>query len=63
MCEATYVVANLSGADLRGADLSGADLTNVKYNHCTSFFALQCPEEGSFVAYKKVNNYIISCPP
>ena len=28
-------------------------MNNTKYNHLTSFFALQCPEKGSFIAYKK----------
>ena len=50
--------AELRGAKLRGADLSdaklrGADLSDAKYNETTSFFALQCPEKGSFIAYKK----------
>ena len=61
--------ANLSGADLSGAylrsanlsgaDLIGANLSGAKTNHYTSFYHLQCPEEGSFIAYKKANNYII----
>lgn len=56
--------ANLCGADLRyanlcGADLCGANINNVKYNERTSFFALQCPEKGSFIAYKKVDDIII----
>ena len=61
--------ANLSGADLRsadlrsanlsGADLSGANLLNVRYNECTGFFALVCPEEGSFIGYKKANGHIV----
>lgn len=60
---------NLSGADLRradlrqanlnGADLSGAILTNVKYNENTAFFALCCPEEGSFIGFKKAGGKII----
>ena len=61
--------ANLSGADLRYADLRYANLRyadlsdanlsdtknldNIYYNHATSFFALQCPEEGSFIGFKK----------
>ena len=59
--------ASLSGADLRdanlhGANLSGANLRDAKgietcsYNELTSFFALQCPEEGSFIAYKKCDD-------
>lgn len=44
----------LHGAILNGASLwSGADLNNVKYNEQTSFYALQCPEEGAFIGYKK----------
>ncbi len=46
--------ANLSGADLRNANLSGA-----KYSDNTAFFALQCPEEGSFIAWKKCENNVI----
>ena len=51
--------ANLSDANLRGADLRGANLSDAKYNETTSFFALQCPEKGSFVAYKKCENRLI----
>ena len=51
--------ADLSGADLSGADLSGADLLNVRYDECTGFFALVCPEEGSFIGYKKANGHIV----
>ena len=62
--------ANLSGADLRGANLSRADLSranlsgaknikSVKYDENTSFFALQCPEKGEYVAYKKAHGLII----
>ena len=61
--------ANLSGADLRsanlrsanlsGADLRSANLLNVRYDECTGFFALVCPEEGSFIGYKKANGHIV----
>ena len=51
--------ADLSGANLGGADLSGADLRNVKYNERTAFFALVCPEEGDFIAWKKVGEVIV----
>jgi len=61
--------ADLSGADLRSADLSGANLSganlrsanllNVRYDECTGFFALVCPEEGSFIGYKKANGHIV----
>lgn len=51
--------ANLRGADLRWANLRWADLreANLKvvptYNEGTCFYALQCPEEGSFIGFKK----------
>ena len=44
--------ANLENADLSNADLRGANLENVSYSETTSFFALQCPEEGCFYAFK-----------
>ena len=62
-------VANLKGADLKGAYLIGAnltrakltnaDLTGVKYNNITTYFALQCPEKGSFIGYKKADDKIV----
>ena len=62
-------VANLSGADLRsanlrsadlsGANLRSANLSEVKHNERTSFFALVCPEEGDFIAWKKVGEVIV----
>ena len=39
--------AYLEGANLEGANLEGANLN------------LQCPEKGSFIAFKKVNGYIV----
>ncbi len=62
--------ADLSSADLHSADLSSADLRcanlhsaknleTVFYNENTAFFALQCPEEGSFIGWKKARNNAI----
>lgn len=51
--------ADLSWADLSGADLSGADLSWAIYNENTAFFALCCPEEGSFIGFKKAGEKII----
>ena len=48
--------AVLSYADLNNVDLTNAKLNNIKYNHLTSFLALQCPEKGSFIAYKKAKD-------
>ena len=44
--------ADLYGADLRGADLYGADLYGVDVKH-TKGIMMACPEEGSFIAFKK----------
>ena len=66
--------ANLRSADLRYADLSYADLSsanlsyanlsyaNLSYadqNEGTLFLSIACPEEGSFIAYKKAGDKIV----
>ena len=51
--------ADLGGADLSGADLRGADLDNVLFNERTSFFSMQCPEEGSFIGWKVASEKIV----
>jgi uncharacterized protein YjbI with pentapeptide repeats len=51
--------ANLRSADLSGANLSGADLSGIITNHYTAFYHLQCPEEGSFIGYKKAGSCIV----
>ena len=50
---------NLKGANLNRANLVGASLSDVKYDETTSFFALQCPEKGSFIGYKKAGYRIV----
>lgn len=50
---------DLSEANLKDAELSGAILNKVRYDHKTAFFAIQCPEKGSFIGYKKAKNKII----
>ena len=50
---------NLKGANLNRAHLRGASLSGVKYDETTSFFALQCPEKGSFIGYKKAGYRIV----
>lgn len=47
--------ANLYGVDLREANLYGADLREAKNLQ----ILIACPEEGSFIAFKKANNYIV----
>ena len=50
---------NLSHANLMGANLNLTVLNNVKYDEYTAFFNLQCPEEGSFIGYKKARGKIV----
>ena len=61
--------ADLSGANLRGAylggaylwraDLGSANLSGAQYNEKTAFLAFVCPEEGDFIAWKKVGEVIV----
>jgi hypothetical protein len=54
LSEANLSRANLSRANLSGANLSGANLYKVKLPH----FQI-CPEEGDFIAWKKVNGGVL----
>ena len=67
--------ANLSWADLSGAHLFGANLSKanlswanlskalnidtLSWDSNTAFYPLQCPETGTYTAYKKANNLIV----
>lgn len=57
--EANLREANLRGADLKEANLKGADLSDIYYSVYTYFLASQCPTEGSFIGWKRVDKYII----
>lgn len=50
---------DLQGADLTKANLQGTNLAHVIYDEYTAFFALQCPEEGAFIGWKKCENGVI----
>ena len=54
-----FRLTNLMGSNLANSSLRGVDLTNVIYDEITSFLALQCPEKGSFIGYKKAGNKIV----
>ena len=45
--------SNLSYANLSNANLSYADLSGIKYNYLSIGLNLVCPEEGSYIGYKK----------
>lgn len=51
--------SDLSGANLSGAKLSSADLNCIKYNENTAFYAMVCPEKGSFIGFKKASGKIV----
>lgn len=66
LCEADLCGANLYGADLRGVNLRGADLYEADLrgaNLCGAknvpYIPMICPEEGSFIGWKKVEDYIV----
>ena len=56
--------ANLYNADLRNtnlynADLRNTNLKNIKTSMSTIGYNLACPEEGSFIGYKKAGRCIV----
>ena len=53
--------ADLSCANLRDANFSGADLSyaNLRDAKNILYIPLECPSEGSFIGWKKVNNILI----
>ena len=70
LCDANLSGANLSGANLCDAGLSGANLRcanlrcaknidSIIWSLYTSFYPLQCPENGSYIGYKKAQGLIV----
>ena len=59
LCDANLCDADLRGADLCGADLRGAKLRGVRYNEQTAYYAMQCPEKGAYIGYKKAEGKIV----
>ena len=56
---ADLIEASLRGANLSGADLCGANLRGALANENTAFYALQCPERGAYIGYKKAHGLIV----
>ena len=56
LSDADLTGANLSDADLRYANLSDADLRDAKN---IPYIPLECPSEGSFIGWKKVDKVLI----
>ena len=59
LCDADLRDADLRDADLCGADLRGAKLRGVRYNEQTAYYAMQCPEKGAYIGYKKAEGKIV----
>ncbi|MFR8080077.1 MAG: pentapeptide repeat-containing protein [Christensenellales bacterium] len=59
LCGADLRGANLRGAYLYGANLRDADLCGVRYNEQTTYYAMQCPEKGAYIGYKKAEGKIV----
>ena len=66
LLEANLSCANLSWADLSGADLLKANLlevdlwrANLSMAKNIPYISIACPDTGAFVAWKKVNDYIV----
>lgn len=45
--------ASIMGTNFKNSDLNNAELEHIHMGVMTSFFSLACPEEGSFIGYKK----------
>lgn len=50
---------NLRNANLTKANLRNTNLRNIRTNIYTTGYNLACPEEGSFIGYKKAEDCII----
>ena len=61
LSEANMFRVNLSGANLSKAELSGADLSGANLLDAidTPYIPMVCPEEGSFIGWKKANGKIV----
>ena len=57
--EADLRIADIRGANLSGAHLSGADLSGANLRRANLNYPIACPEEGSFVAFKKCRDNTI----
>jgi hypothetical protein len=59
LCDADLRGADLRGANLRDAHLRDAHLRGVRYNEQTAYYAMQCPEKGAYIGYKKAEGKIV----
>ena len=57
--EADLRRADLRGVDLRGVDLREADLRGADLRGANGIPEICCPEEGSFIGFKKAGDYIV----
>ena len=55
----TLLKAIEGDADLSYANLSGANLSDIRINESTFGAIINCPEEGSFIGFKKCDGKIV----
>lgn len=60
MCYSNMSYVDVRCANMCSAGMCGANTHNIIYNEATSFFAIQCPEEGSFTGYKKCQGKLVT---
>lgn len=54
-----FINCNFRTANFCKAEISDTKFENCEYNHMTAFFKNHCPEEGEFIGYKTVKDFII----
>jgi hypothetical protein len=59
LSSANLSLADLRSANLRSANLRSADLRSADLNESTAFLTINCPEEGSFIGWKKAGKELI----
>lgn len=56
--ESKLVNVDLMNSNLSNAEIRDCELKNIRANSYTSFYSLQCPEEGSFIGFKKASIFV-----
>lgn len=51
--------ADINGSNFRDAQTNNTNIDNVRINTHTNGYPLNCPEMGSFTAYKRAGEYIV----
>ena len=57
--DVNFTNSNLKYANFYNAGIEKANFSNVEMNFATTFLGTQCPEEGSFIAFKSCGDYLV----